>query len=356
MNKWEFDKKYLQDIINRAEILMKKKKLPKNKKIEITDDIEMLLSFLEDDYKIYDDTEPLEETGLTFKQLKEKSLRKMETDYKQLGKKFVNWIIALFEEDIFYPCDEFEQTSLSIDEQAEFTIKNYERNSRALRKMAKNFIYKKPTTIQCVDSPDSYCNFCGITQEPFLVINPNESCFIFNHELAHGLEYLIGFNRTPYYTELGAIFSELLFLDTFSYKNGSLKTGDFELRINEAYESLEDIVDYFMILKALSKKDFKVTDEEFKDILINEGNVRDDKINEYLYYDVIVSDGILNAMNYLFSFLKAIELRKKVIESKSDALDVVAEYLIPKFRFNPQTENFDMYANYIEEMHKRVRK
>ena len=59
---------------------------------------------------------------------------------------------------------------------------------------------------------------------------------------------------------------------------------------------------------------------------------------------------------YLFSFLKAIELRKKVIESKSDALDVVAEYLVPKFRFNPQTKNFNMYANYIEEMHKRVRK
>ena len=80
-------------------------------------------------------------------------------------------------------------------------------------------------------------------------------------------------------------------------------------------------------------------------------------VKEYLKDEILDADGITKGMKYLYSFLKAIEIREKSKIIKDDVLNLFDGYIYDKrFNFNPQYDSFKVYKNYVEEMNKRIRK
>lgn len=159
-----------------------------------------------------------------------------------------------------------------------------------------------------------------------------------------------------FYGELGSIYYEMLFNDELYKSRGYLTGPDVLSRIDEVGYLLETLYTYFKVMLLFASKNFDVSLKEFSQAFIEIDGVIPDLLEEYLREE-IASDEILDNMNYLFSFLKAIELREKRIITNSSQFNILDHYLKLKyFYFRIPSDGFSVYDRYMEEMYQKVRK
>ena len=86
------------------------------------------------------------------------------------------------------------------------------------------------------------------------------------------------------------------------------------------------------------------------------GGLEEEKIISYIREEAIPSEKEED-MNYLLSYLKAIELREKTLEEKVDCSDTLTNYLNSKvLKFTPADDKFNIYRRYISEMKSKTKK
>lgn len=355
-NKWEFDKNYIGVLLKDVDEQLNRRFISKNRRKYLEYDKKTFELFLKDDFSYWNSENPYSKEGMEV--IISESIKKIKKLYKILGDDLISWLVELSQSKIFNYAESKDKNIISLDEQAELIIKNYERHSRCFLKDAK-FLLNDGCQVQEVTEPKyiSYCHDSEITRTPFIVINTNSGITGFNHEMQHAIEFYNYYYGHDLYGEVGPILLELLFLDVFSEEKGSLKSGDYDFRLYDTNKNLNEIVDFLFLMKYLAKRNFKVTNEEFLDVGEKLLGLSKDKLYHYLLKNVLDFSGVEENLMYTFSFLKAIELRQKILSTGKDVIDVLHPYISKyKFRFDFPEEAFDLYNDYVEEMNCKIRK
>ena len=139
-------------------------------------------------------------------------------------------------------------------------------------------------------------------------------------------------------------------------EKGHLENGDFDFRIDETATLLECVNDYFKVLISFAEKGFDVSTNEFITTFQSFKEMGLDSLEEYLREE-IASGEILDDMNYVFSFLKAIELREKRMNSNNSQSELLEHHIKRKsFHFMIPQNGYKPYERYVEEMNQKVKK
>lgn len=357
--RWHFDKNYLNNIIVEGKKILDVSKLTRRIRQSIKIDIETFQNYILDDYEMKSLTSYNQSVPNDIDKLKEYILMKMKKQYDILGRDFIIWILNLADSGIFEQnyYDNSNTTELSTSEVVELTIKNYENNFPKFLDIANKIILDDSIKqIHFYDGDDSYCHHDSITGESYILINPLSATCIFNHEVEHAIEDKLMYPTNYFYSELGPVFSEMLFNEELYKNRGYLEMGDFDFRIDEADYLLSDTYSYFHILLMLASKNFNVSTSEFLQLFSNYMELEPCLLIEYLREE-IASSCMEQNMAYLFSFLKAIELRELTMNSNNDMLYIFEHYLKnKKFYFHRPMDGYNIYSRYIEEVKQKVRK
>lgn len=342
---WKYDINIIKEGISYGKNLLKKTTLKKSQIEHIKKEILILEGFLQGNYNAKD---PREKTIYTFKELKIATLNKMKNIYYILGTDLINWLIILRDKGIFNEYYHFDDCLAPIETQLEYTLKNYEQHSKILLPYAKDLFYNKPAHIQIKENFEttSFCEYFKVLDKSLLLIDPTEEGFILNHETEHYIERILKLPKNDPFLELGSIYFELLFTDMYYEKEGLLLPG----KIEDTEVDLDMLVDYLIVIKDFAQTDFQVSNEIFKNSIIEKLQVIPEEINEYLQED-IENDYMGDNIIYLISLLKAIELRSITLTSKEDSFDILKPYLSnKKLIFNPSNKLFEIYEDYVDEI------
>ena len=357
-DKWSFDKDYLRSVIIKGKRKLESETLSREERKSIKCDIETFERFIMDDYEVADNGYNKKRIPKNIDRLKNYILRKMARQYKILGEDLIKWILDLIDSEIF--ADKFDSslefTELSLSEIAFLTIKNYEVNSPKFLPYAKRIILDDSIRqIQLVDSIGSHCHHDDITNESYILYDVTEPTCLLNHEVQHAIEALFKYPTNILYCELGPIVYELLFNDELYKLKGNLQEGDIAFRTNDTDYLFDSLYGYFQILLVFAEKNFDISTEEFLETFLIIEEINPELLEDYLREE-IASDEKIEDMNYLFSYLKAIELREKMNLNKHDN-EILEPYMRRRaFHFQRPKDDFRLYERYVEEMKQKVRK
>lgn len=352
-DKWYFDKNFLEEAIKQGKEKLNSEKLSRRKRQFLKSDIETFERFIKGNFEF-------EPYNLSFPKNKDKFkdyiLKRMIKQYKILGEETIRWVISLHEERIFESIKySIRSTELSLEEKVELTIKNYEKNNPKFLIPAKKIILDNSVKqIQTVEFYPSWCHHDSITGLSYLIINSLEEPCILNHEVEHAIEVAFKYPTNSLYYELGPIYYEMLFNEELYKSRGYLELRDFDFRLDEVEYLLSVISSYFEIMLLFKEKNFDIPTNEFFETFCKINSIKPGMVEDYLKEE-IANDNIVRDMRYLFSFLKAIELREAKINNPQ------AELLEPyikskKFNFEIPQDSFRIYDRYIEEMNQKVKK
>ena len=354
MYKWNFDRIYLKEKLIECNERLDDPALLLLEKLETMKNIDFLKNMIKHNFSnkcepIYIPSEYYEEEKLKIPELKVLMINACIEYLYKYGQRAINLIIKLYEDNIFYVPNEKNVRELSIEEQEEYTIKNYENNSKFLLPTAKEFLNLKHSHIQHVSIVDSYCYYSKLLDKiPFIVVNPEEFNSILNHELQHALEFIYGLNDDLKYKEIGSIYFELLFCDTL-YEQDNKYSDDFRYRVTESSLSIEKIYPFFKFINILKSKKFDVTDEEFIKLCEKELEVSEEYIQDYIERN-IDSGHFQELIEYLFSHLKAIDIREKTQKNDEDSLKTLMDNYKKPLTYNNLNEKVLVYKRYLSEI------
>lgn len=354
MSKWNFNLDYLEETIKMGNKMLLDKKLSNKMRKKVIMDINVFKNFISGKYEvpsekaIYDD-------NYSFIKLKKFFLKDAKEHYEFLGEELINFIINLKKEDIFN-FDNFDfQNVLPVEKQMELTLENYKKISNDFYKCANELmIDDKVSQIQITHDADSYCYYSDIVKLPFLIINPSECNNILNHEVQHAIEIMLNLEIPTVFSELGSITLELLFNDKlFEYQN-YLSGFDYYDRFDDMSCQLDDLSDYFHLLKKLKTYDFKPNKKEFMDLFSSSIGIKQNDIKLFLI-DLLNDCEYDLDICYTLSFLKAIELREQVNNSNCNLMELLNQNYT-KFNFLIPNDGFKIYERYIDEMKQKTKK
>lgn len=357
MSKWMFDQKFLTDVIEKGYVLLDNPHIPKTKKKNIRTDIATFNGFLMGDYENREIqiTKPPRDV----EKLKKYILKRMQEQYNNLGEETILWTMDLYFEDIFKDIRRGRKTMLSLDEQSELTIENYSDNSKRLLATAKSILSDEIIKqIQCAPNirTSSYCYYDEITDLPYLIVNPNQAPWVLNHETEHAIEEIRKLVPNANFSELGPIFFELLFNDTLYKNQGFINIGDYNMRMFDTKESLIKLFHYFDIMMDFKNANFEVPTDMFIDSFRELCQSDEDEDVIDFIREEIASTEITEDMSYLYSYLKAIELREKQQDKKEDCAYILDPYIkTKKFKFQPTEELFKTYKRFTTEMKEKTK-
>ena len=282
----------------------------------------------------------------------------MKKQYDILGEDTIRFIIALYEEEIFEETRGITDiTKLSMEEQIELIIKNYERNILKFVNPAKEILLDdRVKQIQVIDEEDSYCHYDSITNKSYILVNILDAPCIFNHEVEHAIEEYYNYSTHFLYDELGAILNEMLFNEEIYRLNGYLYEGDYDFRLDETDYLLKSVYNYFKIILLFAGKNFNISTDELIDTFVKYEGTSKMLVLEYLRED-IATNWMEGNIGYLVSFLKAVELRELFINNNQDSFYILEHYLKnKKFVFRKPKDGFMLYNRYIDDVKSRVRR
>lgn len=355
-NKWQFSNEYMENLVNKGAVLLTNPHLSDYKKELIRNDMNTFKRYLMGDFENY---QTMSEDGIPVGKLYKYALYKMKKQYETLGEGLIDFIINLDYERIFEVRDYYYQTELSIDSQVKLTLENYEKHSKLYWKYADKMLSQESIPqVQLVEELgcSSYCHYSHIARLPFLIIDPSEFPSITNHETQHGIEFALGIYSDNIFRELGPIYFEMLFTDLLCESQGFLLPGDYGERISDTYFALRYLSEYFEVIKVFATTDFKVSMDKFHFTFLEKMDVPPENIQPYLVEEII-SNKIDNDMCYLFSHLKAIELRDNTKEFDGDSFYILEPHITSQvFDFETQGKSFKIYESYVNEMNEKTKK
>ena len=365
MTKYNFDRKTLQYSLEQCKKKLKSRSLPLVEKFAYEEDETFFSNMLSgnysnitDEFYYYEGIEDdIEDNEYSFEELKEILIGKSIELSKILGDNIIDLIIQLQEEEVFYIPSETEEKTLTMDEQVEYTIKNYEQNSKKLLIPARRLLQEKKL-IQATtkDEISSYTQFPYSVDLPFIIVNPNERTCILNHELEHALEYILNIDREKkgLYLELGSIYFEMLFCDQLHKLSEDKYSSDYQKRVYETYLYILQFYPLFKFIKELKSRNFQISDKIFKQLCKNVLGVEENELEDYVIY-IFEDDNIITQLCYLLSHLKAIELREQNGRKKQDSLDIILPEIIKPVSADQKSnkEKILTYRRYLSEIERK---
>lgn len=353
---WTIDQKFIEEVIKRGYTLLEDGRLTKARRKSIKTDIDTFIRFQNGDFENKSGIIPRPPRNI--EKLKNYILKRMKTQYDELGEELILWTMDLYFEKIFEISGRCIKTKLSIDEQKDLTLENYDQNSKLHSKTARPIlsddIIRQVQNVPYLDS-SSYCYYDEITTLPFIIVDSTQEPWILNHETEHAVEELKKLQGTKYYSELGPIVFELLFNDILYKNQGFLNKGDYSDRILDTEETLAKLVRYFDVMLTFKQHNFQVpTDvflQEFADVCDLD---TEEGLKDFLREEIAPAD-IVDEMTYMYSYLKAIELREKHKPSEDIAYAVTPLVKSKKLHFAPTENAFEIYRNFTTEMQEKTR-
>ena len=352
MKKWQFNQSTINDAIEAGNRFLLDKSLGKKQRREITTDIRRFQAFLNGDFELTKTTKELQGT-----QLKNNILKSMKKHSKLFKHDLISWLIGLEQSDIFFKSDELQPFKIDINEAANYTLDNYKYNAplfysyayELLKNKKINLIHETP-----LDS-SSYCFYSDILQLPFIVIGTDDEASALNHEIQHAIEYLLGITTNPYYSEFGPIYFETLFNDHLYNQFGSAALSSNLNRIYDAKKQLEIIKCYLYCLCIFSYKDFNVDDDLFFETFQEITGLENKDLIKFLNEEIIEQE-LNETLSYLFSFLKAIEIRNLEQKNDIEAKRKFNQILYSKrFSFKKPQNGFKIYKDFVDEIKEKAR-
>lgn len=352
---WTFDKNFISEVIKRGYVLLEDDRLSKSKRKSIKTDIETFTRFQNDDFDNKSGIIPRPPKNI--EKLKNYILKRMKAQYNELGEELILWTMDLYFEKIFEIRGRCQKTRLSIDEQSELTLENYSKNSKLHLKTARP-ILSDDIIRQVQNDPFlntySYCYYDEITTLPFIVVDADQAPWILNHETEHAVEEMRKIAGTRYFSELGPILFELLFNDTLYKNQGFLNKGDYSDRMIDTEETLTRLVRYFDVMLTFKQHNFEVPTDlflrEFADVCDLD---TEEGLKEFLREEIAPAD-IVDDMAYMYSYLKAIELREKHNPNEDISYAVTPLIKSKKLHFTPSEQSFEIYRNFTKEMQEKT--
>ena len=351
MSKWHFNKSLIEEAINTGQSFLLSPNLSKQDRLEITSDIKRFKLFLDGNFDNY-----IRRRRQNMPYLKNNIISGMKNLEKILSPRLRRWLIDLAQDQIFTIDSETPIFTMSLDEAAKTTLKNYKMNASAMYNFAKTILEPKQGIIQeAVLNTSSYCFYSDILQLPFIVVDPLDDAGCLNHELEHGIEYLMGTRPHFFYSEFGPIFFELLFCDESYKKYGKSSLAMHITRIKETEDYLNVLAVYFCAMKIFSLRNYDVSEQFFLETFEYFSNVENDNLIDFLN-DEFVNSQIIESITYVLSFLKAIQVRELANnggnQSGASFNDIVFS---KKFKFKIPDSNYQLYEKYIEEIKQKMR-
>lgn len=356
-NIYQFDREYMIKAIWYIQSLLNKPNISNKVKRELRSNLNTLKNLYERNYEFYNDIHFKVPSDL--EKLKRISLNKMRLVYKTLGDNLINWLLDLEEREIFNIDEESIEikTSLTLREQAELTIENYDNHSKKYLDIARPIILGEGiNVIEEVNNKEdsSEVFYIDFLKKSFIVIDPDQAPVILNHEIQHCVEDDLKYITHNMYEELGPHYIETLFLDILYNRQGYLLSGDYGSRIYDAKYFLDVLYGYLSCIIVFARNNFNVSLDTFLDTIMNIYGVNLEDAIKIIKTELITTEQ-LEDMNYLFSYLKAIELREKTFITKRTGDSILEPYINSnRFKFYPP-EDFSIYERYIEEMKSKTK-
>ncbi len=352
---WTLDEKFIAEVIKRGYTLLEDDRLPKSKRKSIKTDLDTFIRFQNGDFENKSGIIPKPPRNID--KLKNYILKRMKAQYDELGEELILWTMDLYFEKIFEIRGRCQKTKLTIDEQKEITLENYDKNSKLHLKIARPIlsddIIRQVQNVPYLDS-SSYCYYDEITTLPFIIVDAMQAPWILNHETEHAVEEIKKISGTKYYSELGPILFELLFNDILYKNQGFLNKGDYSDRMIDTEETLVRLVRYFDVMLTFKQHNFEVPTDlflrEFSDVCDLD---TEEGLKDFLREEIAPAD-IVDDMTYMYSYLKAIELREKHNPNEDFSYAITPHIKSKKINFTPSENSFEIYRNFTREMQEKT--
>lgn len=352
MKKWQFDESTIKDAINAGNRFLLDKSISKKQRREIITDINRFQAFLNGDFELTKRKKELQGVHL-----KNNILKSMKKHSKLFKHDLISWLIGLEQSGIFFRSDELPPFKIDINDAANYTLDNYRYNAPLFHNYAYELLKNKKINLihETQLNFSSYCFYSDILQLPFIVIGTDDEASALNHEIQHAIEYLLGISTNHYYSEFGPIYFETLFNDHLYNQYGNISLSANLNRIYDTKKQLEIIKCYLYCMCIFSYNNFDVDDnfffETFQEITGLQGKELTDFLNEE-----ILEQELNETLSYLFSFLKAIEIRSLELKNDMEAKRKFNQILYSRrFSFKKPQNGFQVYKDFVEEIKEKAR-
>ena len=357
MNKWSFDERHLQKAIKKGKLLLTKSSISESAKNEIKEEISVFERWLSGNFSY-----PFQNSGegkitkvnnkLGFNELKKEIIKKAKICGSSFGNGYISLIEKINDNDLFN-IPKCSDEIISIDDQADITLKTYESSSpTCLHDFARKIVLSDKPHIQSLENDGILSYSYGssrILNEGFVVLNPNEGNGILNYYVQECIETLAPFGYSLDYIELGPLLFQLLFHDKLYEEKGIKYSTDYYEVINAFKEKLNDILPVLKLYQATrSSMDNEIDDDLFIELCnmyFGTGNI------EQVYNIIcnILKDG---SIDFILSMLYAIDVREKIINGKCDALHALdyinTDYLYTKKAVDYKYSICDKYMDCVK--------
>lgn len=319
--KWQFNECFLNSVIGIGNKLLSNKETEKETKIKIIKTIktcEELLSVLNGTYMEEEQSEEFKGFNSTKKCL----LEKMQLDFQEIDHNIMNFICDLNDiSSIFYSCYEKYNECNSIEDIITNTLGVYESFAPELLSSAKKIIYSDFCVINFSNKYHigSQCIYDRFINTSFIEIEQyNKRPMTFIYELEHAIENANSYDFGKFYSEVGAITFETLYIDNMCERKENNAELLYFRRLSNFSFKLDYLSSYFKALQSLSKYNFDVNKSQFLDILRSSNLIIKDRIPLFM-----LKKNTKEYLLYFLSFLKSIEIRNNFHDDRKYGLKLL---------------------------------
>ena len=343
--KWAFDEDYLREVIADETILASSGRLSDEKRNIIIERIQLYRVLLMIANGHYGNVFPANFIPNSVIKYKEEILRKFKFDYSQTDRRLIDFVLAL---DNDAPLVSFNgkeyQHSEKTDLLVERSLDLYNNYSLQFFKSAKE-ILEHPASLVHVSKRTGRCSQClrdDVARLPFMFVeNTIHHPDNFIHELQHGIEFKEGYSTHPFYSELGPIVMETLYIDRMCSERKKDAGYLYNERVLEAQQIMHELAAYFKVMIELENMS-SVTKYKFLEVL-----------NKYNMANAdLFSIDVRESLCYLLSFLKAIDIREKIYDNKKLGMQELMRKISSKrcsVNNEPQ-KVLTIYKNYLKDI------
>ena len=360
MNKWSFDEKHLKAAIKKGQLLLTKRTISDSTKDRIKEEISVFERWLNGDYSYpYSDSVRSvnnSDEKYSFDELKKLIMHEVKICGSCFGNGYISLIEKINDNDLF-AIPKCKEEIISLDEQADVTMKTYEKYSPVcLYDAAKTIILPEKPHIHVLDNDDILSYSYGsnhILNEGFVVLNPNEGNGILNYYVQEGIETLIPFGYSLEYIDLGPTLFQLLFHDKLFEEKGIKYSTDYYELISKFRENLVDIMPVLKMYQATrSSKEFEITDEMFIELC----NMYFETDNLEQVYSIVHKKLNDYSIDLILSVLYAMDLREKILNEDIDALHAL-DFINPDYLYTKKSIDYkySVYEKYMDTVKNRCK-
>ncbi|MBE6138492.1 MAG: hypothetical protein E7173_01955 [Firmicutes bacterium] len=259
-------------------------------------------------------------TKITTEQMLEKLSNKMNSDLTSISLKLWIKIQRICWETRKPSYDEYQPdcVEVKVEDLAELSLKVYKQADKEFYLMAKKILESGNTLVYLNDLGINNHFRCAALRQNFIACAyaGKQTYSNFSHELEHGVDDILFAQKYPLYKELPPIFFESLVNDAVGKRTDF--SGLYDDRIGNHNGMMNDIFEYVRILRLFDANGRNLTSKNVSAVL---GITTFKELEEL--YKTMMTDAFIDGVNYILSFMKAIQLREVYYNDKTAAIKLL---------------------------------